>query len=77
MTKCKAGCIACGKCERTCPNGAIHLVNNVPIIDYSKCINCGKCLEACPRHCIKYVNPADEPGKNVTKVESETPDKAE
>lgn len=74
MNKCKAGCIACGKCERNCPSGAIHLVNNVPIIDYSKCTHCGKCLEGCPRHCIKYVNPADEPGKTVTKVE---PDKAE
>lgn len=56
MTKCQAGCIACGKCERNCPTGAIHLVNNVPIIDYSKCTSCGKCLEGCPRHCIKYVH---------------------
>lgn len=59
MSKCQAGCIACGKCERNCPTGAIHLVNNVPIIDYSKCISCGKCLEGCPRHCIKYVHPED------------------
>ncbi len=60
MTKCQAGCIACGKCERNCPSGAIHLVNNVPIIDYSKCVHCGKCLEGCPRHCIKYVHPQSE-----------------
>ena len=59
MTKCEAGCIACGKCARNCPADAIHLVNNVPIIDYSKCISCGKCLEGCPRHCIKYVHPED------------------
>ena len=56
MSKCQAGCIACGKCERNCPEGAIHLVNNVPIIDYSKCISCGKCLEGCPRKCIKYID---------------------
>lgn len=60
MNQCTAGCIACGKCERNCPTGAIHLVNNVPIIDYSKCSNCGKCLEDCPRHCIKYVHPENE-----------------
>ena len=57
MSKCQAGCIACGKCERSCPTQAIHLVNNVPIIDYSKCISCGKCLEGCPRQCIKYLHP--------------------
>lgn len=60
MTKCEAGCISCGKCARNCPADAIHLVNNVPIIDYSKCINCGTCLKGCPRHCIKYVHPEDE-----------------
>lgn len=60
MNQCTAGCIACGKCERNCPTGAIHLVNNVPIIDYSKCSNCGKCLVDCPRHCIKYVHPENE-----------------
>jgi len=59
MTKCDAGCISCGKCQRNCPSDAIHLVNNVPIIDYSKCTNCGTCLEGCPRHCIKYVHPED------------------
>ena len=55
MSACKTGCIACGKCQRLCPNDAIHLVNNVPIIDYSKCTSCMKCLEGCPRHCIKLV----------------------
>lgn len=59
MSQCQAGCIACGKCEKVCPSGAIHLVNNIPIIDYSKCTNCGECLNNCPRHCIKYVHPED------------------
>ena len=64
MTKCEAGCIACGKCQRNCPTGAIVLVNNVPIIDYSKCINCGKCLEGCPRQCIKYLHPEQVVGSS-------------
>ena len=66
MTKCQAGCIACGKCERSCPSGAIHLVNNVPIIDYSKCTSCGKCLEGCPRKCIKYLHPEEVVGSSET-----------
>ena len=75
MTKCKAGCIACGKCERNCPSGAIHLVNNVPIIDYSKCTHCGKCLEGCPRHCIKSVHPEDAVSAPEAAAEAKTEQK--
>lgn len=52
---CKSGCISCGICQKFCPNDAIHLVNNVPIIDYSKCNGCGTCKAKCPRHVIKPV----------------------
>ena len=70
MSKCQAGCIACGKCERNCPSGAIHLVNNVPIIDYSKCIHCLKCLEGCPRQCIKYLHPEQVHGSSETEEQA-------
>lgn len=50
---CKAGCIGCGLCQRVCQHDAIHLVNNVPVIDYSKCVGCLECLNKCPRHVIK------------------------
>ena len=49
-------CIACGICERTCKYGAIHLVNNVPVIDYSKCVGCKECMNKCPRKVIKERN---------------------
>lgn len=49
---CKVGCIACGKCERICPKGAIKLDNNLAAIDYDKCIGCMKCASECPRGCI-------------------------
>lgn len=68
MTACQAGCIACGKCERNCPEGAIHLVNNVPIIDYSKCTGCEKCLQGCPRHCIKHLRPVLDKAKNTVEA---------
>ena len=45
-------CIACGKCVKTCPEGAIKMADNLPVIDYDVCVNCGKCAEACPRKTI-------------------------
>ena len=52
---CKNGCIACGKCEQICHVGAISIVNNVAVIDYSKCVSCGLCAATCPRHIIRDV----------------------
>ena len=40
---CAASCIACGMCERTCKFDAIHVVDNVAVIDYTKCRNCTLC----------------------------------
>ena len=45
---CANSCIACGMCERTCKFDAIHVENNVAVIDYSKCKNCTMCAKACP-----------------------------
>lgn len=49
---CNHACIACGKCERECPFDAIHVVNNLAVIDYDKCKLCGKCVKACPKNLI-------------------------
>jgi Na+-translocating ferredoxin:NAD+ oxidoreductase RNF subunit RnfB len=49
---CDVGCIACRLCEKECPFDAIHVVNNVAVVDYAKCKLCGKCVKVCPRNII-------------------------
>lgn len=42
-------CIMCGKCARTCPEGAISQnAKGVYMIDKRKCVGCGECVKACP-----------------------------
>lgn len=49
---CKSGCIACKICEKQCEYDAIHVINNIAVVDYEKCTACGKCAEKCPAHVI-------------------------
>lgn len=53
MHACSAGCIACRKCEKTCPHGAMKVVDNLATIDYSKCTGCLECVKVCPTKVIK------------------------
>lgn len=56
MSVCEVGCIACGICAKVCPEGAITMVDNLPVYDYSKCTSCGLCKDKCPRHTIRHVD---------------------
>lgn len=49
---CDRGCIACRLCVKNCPVEAIHMDNNVAVIDSSICTNCGTCVEVCPQKAI-------------------------
>jgi ferredoxin len=55
MGACKVGCIGCGLCAKNCPENAITMVNNLPVIDYSKCSGCLTCVGKCPRKTIKEI----------------------
>jgi len=49
---CAVGCIACKLCEKACPVDAIHVIDNLAVIDYNKCTSCGECVKVCPMKTI-------------------------
>ena len=46
---CEVSCIGCGMCEKICSANAIHVENNVAVIEEGKCLSCGMCAVNCPR----------------------------
>ncbi|WP_458863786.1 RnfABCDGE type electron transport complex subunit B [Acidaminobacterium chupaoyuni] len=53
--ECQYGCLGFGTCEKVCPYDAIHVVNDVAVVDADACKACGKCISACPRKLIDLV----------------------
>ncbi|MBR1909478.1 MAG: RnfABCDGE type electron transport complex subunit B [Lachnospiraceae bacterium] len=52
MKACKAGCVGCGICAKTCEYGAVSVEGNLAVIDYDKCTKCGACAAKCPKKII-------------------------
>ncbi len=54
-------CIACGRCEPTCPVNAIEYdtydTQGTPIINLEKCIGCKKCVKVCPAQAFEVFYP--------------------
>ena len=50
---CPVGCIACRLCEKACTFDAIHVIDNLAVIDYQKCTSCGECVKVCPMKTIR------------------------
>ncbi|MBQ8161262.1 MAG: RnfABCDGE type electron transport complex subunit B [Clostridia bacterium] len=65
---CQTGCIACQRCVKACKFEAIHMENNLPVIDYSKCRQCMMCAEVCPTAAMK----ADFDLRNVAVIDRDT-----
>lgn len=40
-------CVGCKLCIKTCPFGAIEVINKKAVIDLNKCTLCGACIESC------------------------------
>jgi len=65
MPVCTTGCIACKICEKNCPFDAIHVVDNIAVIDYVKCKACGICANKCPKNVITGKKPSAPAAKPV------------
>ena len=50
---CTVACIGCGMCQRTCKFDAIHVENNLAVVDHEKCKKCGMCVVKCPTGAIQ------------------------
>lgn len=50
---CPVGCIACKLCEKACRFDAIHVIDNLAVIDYHKCTSCKECVPVCPAKTIR------------------------
>lgn len=48
-------CRGCGECAKTCPFGAIEIINGKAEADREKCLLCSYCAGACPDFCIKII----------------------
>ncbi len=52
---CNYGCIGYGSCVDVCQFDAIHVIDNVAVVDKDKCTACGACVDICPQHTISLV----------------------
>ena len=69
--QCRFSCIGLGDCMAKCAFGAIHMENNLCVIDEDKCTGCGACVEECPRNVIRLL-----PKKQSVYVHCRNVDKA-
>ena len=44
-------CTACGLCVKSCPYGAVEVVDKTAVIN-ERCTSCGACIEPCPVEAI-------------------------
>lgn len=52
---CNYACLGYGDCVRSCPTGAISMVNGIAKVNPTKCIGCGMCTRECPNHLFKLI----------------------
>ena len=53
--ECTFACVGYGDCEVACPFHAIHMKDNMPVIDPDLCTGCGVCVKACPKQVLELI----------------------
>jgi Na+-translocating ferredoxin:NAD+ oxidoreductase subunit B len=63
-------CIGCGICEERCNMNAVHVEDDIAVVNLARCIGCGACVPACTSEAIKLYKKEDEitPPKNTVET---------
>ena len=61
MDDCEVACDACGKCAVDAPDGVITMIDNLPVVDYSRNSNARNAIERCPTGAIVWYEPGKGP----------------
>lgn len=54
LNDCEVGCDGCGKCAADAPQGLISMIDNLPVIDYSRNHDARQSIERCPTGAIVW-----------------------
>ena len=52
---CNYGCLGYGSCVEVCQFDAIHIVDEIALVDKEACQGCKQCVAVCPQHLIEMV----------------------
>mgnify|MGYP001347085270 CR=1 FL=1 len=56
LEECQVACTACGKCAMDAPGNLISMINNLPVVDYSKNHNTQAPIQRCPTGAIVWLD---------------------
>ena len=70
-------CVGCGICEDRCNVDAVHVEDDVSVVDKARCIGCGVCVPTCTSEAITLIKKEEEilPPKNTMATYTKIMDK--